>query len=332
MAKRPVYVADDNSYIKEFSIMFTWYNGFARIQKQRSIESLHHEFSVHNQNAKILEVSSFSDNELGRSLSAFRLMITMKDGTKVPVECAYQAGKVFENSGPYTDLLSKSPSRAKSDIRMKRSGFIREFRFDGQSFSAKPKSLFYSWLYLHALHEAENLEEQLMEYNSFTDIVYNPQNSLCSQAAICALYVSLKKKNELEKVLSDRNFLSYILLKMELKGVYCHNGETCRLERKQNENSNDKLNMDALMIDIEGEFNKLDKGEECTDDQNVSDAIDHLSVSDIIDHPIHGLGTVVGIDRDIDNPRIIVHFDGIKDRKFSEKWIKKHCLITKNVQ
>ena len=320
MAKRPVYVVDTEAYAKEFSIEFTWYKGFARIQKQRSIESLHHQFRIHNTKARILEVSSFSDTELGRSLSAFRLMVTMKDGTRVPVECAYQAGKVFENGGPYMDLLFKDPSMAKTDIRLQKSGSISEFRFDGRSFSTVPRSLFYSWLYLHALNEAKELGDQLMAYNAFTDIVYNPQKSISSQAAMCALYVSLRKKNELEKALSDENYLSAVLLVKASRGVYYYDGESCVYVDKQTEYRKDNLELDPLMIDIASELNKKSKDESCDDD---------LKISDIIAHPIHGLGTVVGIIRDIENSRVIVHFEGIEDRKYSEKWIKTHCLITR---
>lgn len=63
---------------------------------------------------KILEISSKSLTSLGVELSAFNLkIITKKLQKSFSVECAFQASKVFENGGPFIDLLDKTSIEAK---------------------------------------------------------------------------------------------------------------------------------------------------------------------------------------------------------------------------
>lgn len=76
---------------------------FLTNRKKRSIRSLHQAFLEGNPNRKVLEISSRSEEELGVSLSAFHLMLHTAEGKEYTVESAFQAGKVFENGGPYRD-------------------------------------------------------------------------------------------------------------------------------------------------------------------------------------------------------------------------------------
>ena len=115
-------------------------------------------------------------------LSAFNLCISLSNGKRVPVECAYQAGKVFEQGGPYKDLLFAPPSTAKRDQRLRESGHVIEFDFEDSRFPTQPQSLFYTWLYIHALAENKDLADQLQKYNAFTDIVFNPNKSIITPA------------------------------------------------------------------------------------------------------------------------------------------------------
>jgi GrpB-like predicted nucleotidyltransferase (UPF0157 family) len=67
----------------------------------------------------LLEISSKSDREIGRRLSAFHQRIHLKDGRVVSLECAFQGSKVFESGGPFADLLDTEPRDAKRDVRLK---------------------------------------------------------------------------------------------------------------------------------------------------------------------------------------------------------------------
>ena len=107
MAVRPVFSVslDDKLFVRE-NIEFQWFGGFALSQKRKCINSLHNAYLVKHTNKNILEISSKSENELGVKLSAFNLMMHL-NGKTFSVESAFQAGKIFEFGGPYTDLLAK---------------------------------------------------------------------------------------------------------------------------------------------------------------------------------------------------------------------------------
>ncbi len=205
MAKRPVFaVSLDWQYCVCEDIEFEYFSGFSDKQKQRSIQSLHQAYILQHPQAKILEISSKSEEALGVKLSAFHLMLTSNDGAEFSVESAFQAGKVFENGGPYMDLLNVSSREAKKDERLKNSGAVIAFQFEGERFATEPKTYFYQWLYMNALQRYPELTEQLMDYNAFTDIVFNPKKSLNCQAEAAAVYVSLQKQGLLVEALKNK--------------------------------------------------------------------------------------------------------------------------------
>ncbi len=138
-------------------------------------------------------------------------MFKTKSGKEVSVESAFQAGKVFENGGPYTDLLDVSSKAAKKDERLKSSGRIISFCFDGIEFETEPKTYFYNWLYINALHLHESYTEHMLGYDAFTDIEFNPQKSVNCQAEAAAVYVSLRKQGLLEEALKNKDSFKEIV-------------------------------------------------------------------------------------------------------------------------
>lgn len=207
MAKRPVYIVSDiKPYCRCKMTDFEYHSGFSLKQKQRNIESLHKSFLAENPVRKVLEISTKSENLLGISLSAFNLMIRNKQGEPMfSVETAFQASKVFEKGGPYTDLLQVSSKMAKRDERLRNSGHIIGFNFKGEEFVSRPKTFFYNWLYINALNDNNELADQVLEFDAFTDIEFNPQKSLNCQAEAAALFVSLKRNNLLDEALKDKD-------------------------------------------------------------------------------------------------------------------------------
>ncbi|MFS0575804.1 hypothetical protein AB1K83_09220 [Sporosarcina sp. 179-K 3D1 HS] len=203
MAKRPVFISDNGQkdFVKTMDIEFEWFPGFSVKQKQRSIQSLHENLLEKHPSLKVLEVSSKADNELGISLSAFNLMIETRKGTSFSVETAFQASKVFEFGGPFMDLYEKTSKEAKKDLRLKNSGNLLRFQFFNKEFGLEPKTIFYDWLYINALSLNKELCDQVVKYNAFTDIEFNPQKSINCQARSVALYVSLYKLGLLNKAL-----------------------------------------------------------------------------------------------------------------------------------
>lgn len=181
----------------------------AKSQRQKSIRALHEAARKKLGIEKILEVSSKSDSKLGIALSAFNLGIRTASG-KVPVECVFQGSKVFERGGPYTDMYEKVPREVKKDPRLRESGALRYFEWNGERWELEPKTAFYDWLYLMALRDNPELAERLLEYEAFTDIEFNPEKSINCQAHSAALYRALVGENTgewrdvLDRVLASR--------------------------------------------------------------------------------------------------------------------------------
>lgn len=212
MAVRPVFVVSmDKRYCIRENVEFKFFNGFSDIQKRKSIKSLHQEYLKKYDTKKILEISSKSEDELGVKLSAFNLMITTKKGKQFSVECAFQSSKIFEKGGPYKDLLDMPSQIAKKDERLKNSGKIIGFNIDGKNFEAEPKTYFYNWLYINTLYLNKELAMQVMQYDAFTDIAFNPHKSINCQAEAAAIFVSLKKQGLLEKALKDKESFKKIV-------------------------------------------------------------------------------------------------------------------------
>ena len=207
MANRPIFITNDNKkeLFKEVNIDFTFYNGFAVTQKAKSIQSLH-------DNAKklgyknILEVSTKSDNKLGWQLSAFNLMVDFDIDKKISLECAFQGSKVFKNNIKYEDLYFVESIKAKKDERLKKSGNIIGFEFEGDFWENEPKTAFYDYLYIKTLYSNyRDIINELIKFDTFTDIEFNPKKSINCQARTCAILVSLYKMDLLEKALNSKD-------------------------------------------------------------------------------------------------------------------------------
>jgi type I restriction enzyme M protein len=214
MANRPVFIPSDdlNNPVLVENIEFEWYAGMAISQKQRSIQSLHENTKETLKLNLILEVSSKSEVELGRNLSAFKLQINLDDGSSMPIENAFQGSKVFKNGGPFTELYFADTIKIKKDIRLKESGDLTKFTFEGFDWPIEPKTVFYDWLYLKALVQSVGLTERLLEYDALTDIEFNPKKSFSCQAKTVALYVHLQKNKILDVVnASPDEFIKYSL-------------------------------------------------------------------------------------------------------------------------
>ena len=221
MAKRPIFAPNFSGfpYVDAIDIEFKWHPGFAKSQLQKSIVSLHEAAEKRNKISPILEISSKSMLPLGVSLSAFNLSLKTSNGQQMSVECAYQGSKVFENGGPYHELYSVSSLEAKTDERLKNSGEFVAFNFCGEDFPTEPKTAFYDWLYMTALHQKErDFVKDLEVFQGFSDIVFNPNRSINCQARAAALFVSLSKNGLMdEQIFRDKDhYLALITGKDEL--------------------------------------------------------------------------------------------------------------------
>lgn len=200
MANRPVYVPVSHSpFYRVVNVEFVFNAGFSVSQKQKNIKAIHDAFLRYNPDGLPLEISSKSLQPLGVSLSAFLLKKRIPSlGLCIPVENVYQGAKRFAHGGPYTDLYHVSPKEAKRDERLKSSGPMCAFTFEGIDYPLKPTNGFYDWLYIQALRENLELTEQVLTYNAFTDVEFNPQKSLNCQARAAAVFVGIVKAGLLD--------------------------------------------------------------------------------------------------------------------------------------
>ena len=142
MAHRPVFgIAEKPPFYFEESTEFVFNAGFSLSQKQKNIRALHDSYSSAHKDARILEISSKSENIIGVQLSAFNLPVVVGDA-HTTVEAAFQSGKKFAYGGPYPDMLFSSSRTAKKDPRLKESGPLIGFELNGQQFPLEPKTFF----------------------------------------------------------------------------------------------------------------------------------------------------------------------------------------------
>jgi len=212
MAQRPVFVPfKRRPFADAYPVEFPWNSGMSVSQKQKNVAALHSAFAARFPERRVLEISSKSLQPLGVQLSAFNLKMTVPGrSSPVPVECVYQGGKRFAAGGPYTDLYTAAPREAKRDSRLTSSGMLRGFSFEGTSFPLQPANGFYNWLYLRALMENEALAAQLLDYDGFTDIEFNPDRGVSCQAQAAAVYVSLARQGLLEQCRNGEDFLALL--------------------------------------------------------------------------------------------------------------------------
>ena len=221
MATRPIFIPNyqkisnnnitmDN-LVRIQNVDFTWYSGLAISDKQKSIASLHENGKQLDEVNNILEISTRSTEKLGVALSAFNLKVKTNNNNEIAVECIYQSSKVFKDNIQYLDLLYKSPTEAKKDERLKSSGKIIAFRPFGKQekeWDANPISAFYNWIYINALMQHSEYHQQLLNYQAFTDIEFNPKKSLNCQAYATSLFCSLYKNDLLDEVMkTPQSFL-----------------------------------------------------------------------------------------------------------------------------
>ena len=205
MAKRPAFFIRQGKVVSD-TYSFEWYSGFAVSQKQKSIKSLHNAIIETDANAKPLEVSTKSRETIGIKLSAFNLKIN-----NYTLENIFQSAKVFENGGPYLDLLDMSPKEAKHDERLHKSGSLKAFHYQNEYFPLIPQTVFYDFIYITAVKESFTIDEvkEILSYNYFTDIEFNPSKSINTQARAAALLKLIVEEYGFLPSFDKKNFIQY---------------------------------------------------------------------------------------------------------------------------
>ena len=209
--QRPVFMPRVNSdnLVKTDMVRFERHVGFASRQKKKSINDLHQVIRKKYGFSHVLELSSKSGNKLSFLLSPLSLQLAGDHGDhQYSVENAFRGSMVFEDGGPYFDLLTAPPRQAKKDARLINSGELIGYNYFGMEWSVEPLTTFYDWLYVNALKQNSQLHEEVMQYQAFTDISFNPKKSIHSSAYALAMFVALKKRELLDNIEDPMTFFN----------------------------------------------------------------------------------------------------------------------------
>ena len=131
MANRPIYISTgniNNPFIED-TITFEWIPGYSYVNKCKRRDSLKNSIAKKYNIDKWLEVSSISDKDIGKNLSALNLMITLTNNKSYPVETIYQCSKVYKDSS------------------------IIGFKFHNTEFENNPYGMYYDYIYMIALYQ-----------------------------------------------------------------------------------------------------------------------------------------------------------------------------------
>lgn len=215
MAIRRVYYLANNK-VDFFDFEIKWKSGFGKKSRIENINMLHSKIaSTFNVSPdRILEVSTNSENTLGRKLSSFNLELEV-NGNKYKVESAYQSSKKFETLlgiKSFSEYIKEKPGIIKSKIRGMDPKTLIGFNFLGVSYNLNPKYMFYDWLYVRAIHQQPNMFNKLFDYDYFTDIEFNPEKSINCQARSVVLYIWLMKKSRVDEyIMSPGKFYANLI-------------------------------------------------------------------------------------------------------------------------
>nr|WP_228724584.1 hypothetical protein [Psychrobacter sp. KCTC 72983] len=114
---KPVFMPRVNSdnLAKTYMVRFERHVGFATRQKKKSINDMHQVIRKKYGFKHVLELSSKSGEKLSFLLNPSSLQLVSNDDQTYSVENAFYASKVFQQGGPYTDLLKAAPRQARKD-------------------------------------------------------------------------------------------------------------------------------------------------------------------------------------------------------------------------
>ncbi len=206
-SKRCFFAPTDKSpFFDEGIVTFEFSPNTVPGSHEKNSLSLVAEIQEAHPRARVLEISTASNQLLGVQLSALNLKLRSAWGHN-SVERTYQASKIFERGGPFLELLTDSRS-AKAFPGMKSSGRLQGFQGPDQKFfPADGRSTFYDRLYIQALIQNPELLTSLLPFEIFTDVRFaktklgfhlsQPMNT---QARSCAIATGLFKSGGISRL------------------------------------------------------------------------------------------------------------------------------------
>ena len=210
MQQKPVFVSEERfPYFYTVLVPFETVKASSEVKStvKSKVDSLHERFSHIYPDKKVLEISSASDEDTGRLLRSEILNKKIPSlDTSAPVENVFRGSCVFENGGAYPEIFEMSPQAAKSDKRLKGSGALTHYYFEGTEYPKRPRAAFYYWLYVNALLENQELAEQVIRYDAFSDISCSPGKKPFGAARGAAVFTALSRLGLLDQAVDFESF------------------------------------------------------------------------------------------------------------------------------
>ena len=197
-------------YCKEQPVTFTWIKG----SKRQNIRAVHDAVHTTDPDVSILEVSSASVQPEGEAVSSLRLLLRLDSVAQdVPISTVFEAAKVFEHGGPFTDLLTCEPPKVHKDTRLRTSGELLRYSLEGNEYPTEPyMDSFFEWLYCRALKQFPEKAEPLSRYNAFSDIAAaaDSKKYYGDSSRAAAIYVGLAAAGKLSCIDSYESFIAEV--------------------------------------------------------------------------------------------------------------------------
>lgn len=194
---------------------FEWSMGLAVSQLRKSIRSLHNEIRNSGYD-KVIEVSTKSEDEVGRKLSPFNLMVNI-EGEILPVESVYHGSKVFNDNGNMVRISEceyMKPCKIKQFIRETigvRNLKLVEFNIKGKKrFDLSSKGMCFDYIHILGASQNEELGNEIMKYDCFTDLMFKRENGIGCQARSCAMYKYLRTSGLVDRFLEKPYEFEYM--------------------------------------------------------------------------------------------------------------------------
>ena len=208
MAVRKIYLSiPEYPYAKEISVTFPWANGSRHQNVQAVLDTFHDVYPE----VPALEVSLASLQPEGIHAAAMKLPLHLAgSGQDVPVGIVYEASKVFENGGPYADLLQCSRQKVLKDARLQQSGKCVGYRLEDMEYPAEPHPYaFFNWLYACALHQNHEKTDSILKFGAFSDLeLGSTKKDRNSPARAAAVYAGLAAAGKLACLESYEAFVA----------------------------------------------------------------------------------------------------------------------------
>lgn len=208
MAVRKVYLPVNGfPYVREIPVTFPWSNG----SRHQIIQAVQEAFHSLHPDIPALEVSLASPQPEGVGAAAMKLPLRLaSQEQEIPVGIIYQASRVFENGGPYPELLQCSRQTVQKERRLQQSGKCVRYQLEEREFPLEPHPYaFFNWLYGRALLQNPEKAEGILKFGAFTDLdLGSAKKDKNSPARAAAVYAGLAAAGRLSCLDSYEAFVA----------------------------------------------------------------------------------------------------------------------------